>query len=170
MWRAEDGLEGLRYAPDVLRDRVAIGVNRSYGVWVALGLLLPSLASWWWFGTLAGAARGLIWGGMTRIFLVHNAMWSVASVCHLWGSRPYRTAADDRSRNCAWLAIPTFGESWHNNHHAFPTSARHGLEWWQLDINYLLIRLLHRLGAISEVIVPSAATKASKTAEVMHGD
>jgi stearoyl-CoA desaturase (delta-9 desaturase) len=74
----------------------------------------------------------------------------------LYGHRPYRSSADDRSRNNAWVAIPTFGEGWHNNHHAFPSSARHGLEWWQIDLNYAVITLLAALGLVRDVKVPSA--------------
>jgi stearoyl-CoA desaturase (delta-9 desaturase) len=151
-----------RYARDVMRDRALMFVHRTYAVWIALGLALPALVAGAWFGSVAGAARGLLWGGLVRIFLVHQAMWCVASVCHLYGSRRYRVPGDDRSRNNAWVAVVTFGEGWHNNHHAFPSSARHGLEWWQLDINYLVISALAALGLVQEVKVPSLVARRGK--------
>jgi stearoyl-CoA desaturase (delta-9 desaturase) len=107
-------------------------------------------------------ARGLLWGGLVRMFLVHQAMWCVASVCHLYGRRPYGLAADDRSRNNWLVALATLGEGWHNNHHAFPSSARHGLEWWQLDVNYAVISFLAALRLVHDVKVPSAATRRAR--------
>jgi stearoyl-CoA desaturase (delta-9 desaturase) len=89
---------------------------------------------------LVGALFGLVWGGLVRIFLVHHVTWSVNSVCHLWGGRPYR--AGDESRNNFLFGVLALGEGWHNNHHAFPTSARHGLRWWQIDVSYRFIRAL----------------------------
>ena len=91
-------------------------------------------------GTLAGAATGLLWGGLVRMFLVHHVTWSVNSVCHFLGSRRFET--DDESRNVFWLALPSFGESWHHNHHAFPRSAEHGLRRWEVDPSALVIRAL----------------------------
>ena len=87
---------------------------------------------------------GLVWGGLARIFLVHHITWSVNSVCHIWGRRPYRSG--DHSRNNFLFGILALGEGWHNNHHAFPTSARHGLRWWQFDLSYCVIRGLALLG------------------------
>ena len=153
-----------RYVRDILRDPVLVFAQRSYFAWVAAGLLLPGLLGWWWLGGVQGAGRGVLWGGLVRLFLVHQAMWCVASVCHLFGSRPYRTPGDDRSRNNAWVAIVTLGEGWHNNHHAFPSSARHGLEWWQVDVNYCLIRLLSVLGLARDVRVPNSAARATRRA------
>ena len=89
-------------------------------------------------GTWAGALLGLVWGGLVRVFLVHHVTWSVNSACHLWGCRPYRS--DDQSRNNVVFGVLALGEGWHNTHHAFPTSARHGLRWWQLDVSYYVIR------------------------------
>jgi len=88
-------------------------------------------------------------GGLLRLFLSSNSTWALNSICHRFGSRPH--ACKDHSRNNAWLALPTLGESWHNNHHAFPTSAAHGLRWWQLDLNYLFIAALEKLGLVSKV-------------------
>ena len=89
-------------------------------------LALPALAGYLVSGTLAGAATGLLWGGLVRVFFVHHVTWSVNSVCHFLGSRRFDT--DDRSTNVFWLALPSLGESWHHNHHAFPRSAVHGLQ------------------------------------------
>jgi stearoyl-CoA desaturase (delta-9 desaturase) len=85
-------------------------------------------------GTWAGAGLGLLWGGLVRIFLVHHVTWSVNSVCHLWGSRPY--PEKEHSRNNWLFGVLALGEGWHNTHHAYPTSARHGLRWWQMDVSY----------------------------------
>ena len=97
-----------------------------------------------------GALRGYLWGGLVRIFLVHHVTWSVNSVCHFFGRR--RFAVDDHSTNVFWLALPSLGESWHHNHHAFPRSARHGLRWWEVDVSGLLIRGLERVGLAWNVV------------------
>lgn len=152
-WLFHDDPANLaRYIPDLLADRIAQWVSRLFVVWVALGLLLPGLAlalitqSWW------GFFSGLLWGGLVRLFLVHHVTWSINSACHLWGRRTYKS--HDHSRNNALFGVLALGEGWHNNHHAFPTSARHGLEWWQLDLSYLLIRLMSALGLAWDVKVP----------------
>jgi stearoyl-CoA desaturase (delta-9 desaturase) len=93
-----------------------------------------------------------MWGGLVRIFLVHHITWSVNSVCHLWGTRPFRTG--DHSRNNAIVGFFALGEGWHNNHHAFPTSARHGLRWYQFDPSYLFIRGLWLVGLARDIRVP----------------
>jgi stearoyl-CoA desaturase (delta-9 desaturase) len=107
-----------------------------------------------------GALFGLIWGGLARIFLVHHITWSVNSVCHIWGRRPYPSG--DHSRNNFVFGILALGEGWHNNHHAFPTSARHGLRWWQFDLSYYVIRGMALLGLVWKVKLPS---KQALTAE-----
>jgi stearoyl-CoA desaturase (delta-9 desaturase) len=95
-----------------------------------------------------------------RIFLVHHVTWSVNSVCHFWGSRPYRTG--DHSRNNLLFGILALGEGWHNNHHAFPTSARHGLRWWQFDASYWVIRILAAMKLAWGVKLPSPALVVTK--------
>jgi stearoyl-CoA desaturase (delta-9 desaturase) len=152
-----------RYVPDLLRDDVAFRLNRTYPLWVLLGLALPAVLGGLWAGSWAGAWGGLCWGGLARVFLVHHATWSINSVCHAYGSAPYGT--DDHSKNNALCALLALGEGWHNNHHAFPTSARHGLEWWQLDVTYLVIRLLERAGLASGVKTPSAAARTTALLE-----
>ena len=122
--------------------------------------MLPTLAGALWIGGWMGAMKGFLWGGMVRLFVVHHAFWSIGSIAHTFGSQPYRTK--DYSGNNYWLAIPNFGEGWHNNHHAFPSSPFFGLEWWQLDIGGLVIRILHRLGGITHLVSPTPEQKASK--------
>jgi stearoyl-CoA desaturase (delta-9 desaturase) len=122
-------------------------------VWVALGLLLPAVLGGVITLTWAGVWTALIWGGLVRVFLVHHVTWSVNSVCHLWGTRPYRS--DDHSRNNYLFGVLALGEGFHNTHHAFPTSARHGLRWWQIDISYYVIRGLALVGLAWNLKVPS---------------
>ncbi len=137
------------YVRDLLQDRKVFKLNRLYFVWIGLGLVLPAAAEGAITRSWLGVGRGFVWGGLIRILLVHHSTWSVNSICHVFGSRPHQLK--DRSTNNALLAIPTFGESWHNNHHAFPSSAMHGLEWWQVDITGYMIRLLEKFGLVSAV-------------------
>jgi stearoyl-CoA desaturase (delta-9 desaturase) len=139
-----------RYGKDLLADPVARFVDRMFVLWVLAGLAFPFGLGYALTGTLAGALTGLLWGGAVRMFLLHHATFSINSLCHYFGSR--RFATDDQSRNVLWLALPTLGEAWHNNHHAFPTSARHGLRWWQLDPSAWLISGMERIGLVSDVI------------------
>lgn len=122
------------------QDRVAGFINRTFVLWVGLGLLIPFLIDGW---------RGLLWGGLVRIFLLHHVTWSVNSVCHQFGRRSFDTP--DQSRNQWIVGLLGLGEGWHNNHHAFPESAFHGLHWYQIDVAGYLIRLLERTGLISGV-------------------
>jgi stearoyl-CoA desaturase (delta-9 desaturase) len=137
------------YVPDLLRDRLMFRLHRQYFLWLALGLLVPALAGGAVTGSWAGAFQGLLWGGLVRIFLLHHTSWSINSICHTFGSQTFQVP--DRSANNFWLAVPSFGESWHNNHHAFPSAAMHGLKWWQIDLNGYSIRLLEALGLAWDV-------------------
>ena len=101
-------------------------------------------------GELAGALAALFWAGLVRVFLVQHVTFSINSICHFFGRR--RFATDDESTNVFWLAIPSFGESWHHNHHAFPRSATHGLRWWEVDIGGLIVRSMRRLGLAWNVV------------------
>jgi stearoyl-CoA desaturase (delta-9 desaturase) len=101
----------------------------------------------------AGALLGFIWGGLVRVLMVHHITWSINSVCHIWGSRPFNS--HDHSRNNLIFGILGFGEGWHNNHHAFPASARHGLRWWEIDTSYMLIKAMSWVGLVSNVKVPT---------------
>lgn len=130
-------------------------VSHLFPLWVALGLLLPTALGWLLIGGWLGAVLGLLWGGIIRIFLVHHVTWSINSICHLWGTQPYK--GRDESRNNLLFGILGLGEGFHNNHHAFPTSARHGLKWWQVDVSYLVIRLLGWLGLAWKIRLPSPA-------------
>jgi stearoyl-CoA desaturase (delta-9 desaturase) len=103
---------------------------------------------------------GFIWGGLARIFFVHHVTWSVNSVCHIWGTRPFRNR--DESRNNPVFGVLALGEGWHNNHHAFPTSARHGLRWWQFDLSYLVIRMMAAARLARDVRLPAPARIAAK--------
>ena len=124
------------------------------------GLALPFGLGVALTGTLAGGLTGLLWGGAVRIFLLHHVTFSINSLCHFFGRRPFATG--DESRNLAWLAPLAFGEAWHNNHHAFPTSARHGLGRWQLDPSAWLIAGLERCHLAWDVIRISPARQQAK--------
>ena len=151
------------YVPDLIKDRLSFRLSRLYFVFLLAGLALPAVAGGLIVRSWYGAWTGLLWGGLVRIFLTHHMTWSVNSICHIAGSRPYRTT--DRSRNNMWLALPSFGESWHNNHHAFPTSAYHGLRWWQVDLSAYLIGTLKVLGLAWNVKLPTVARMKSRAGE-----
>jgi stearoyl-CoA desaturase (Delta-9 desaturase) len=153
-----------RYAPDLCDDPGMRRISRAFPALVAAGLAIPTLAGYAITGTALGAATGLLWGGLVRVFFVHHVTWSINSVCHFLGSR--RFAIEDESRNVFWLALPTMGESWHHNHHAFPRSARHGMRWWELDVSGLVIGALERLGLAWNVISIAPERQAQKAAPV----
>jgi stearoyl-CoA desaturase (delta-9 desaturase) len=145
--------EIYQYVSDLWRDPLTRRMGGLFKLWVVLGLALPAaiggLAEHSWHGALLG----LIWGGFVRMFLIHHVTWSINSVCHLWGGRRFQTV--DHSKNNAIFGILAFGEGWHNNHHAFPTSARHGLAWWQIDTSWLLLLVLQRLGLVWKLKLPT---------------
>lgn len=128
------------YCPHLFKDRLVVFVSHSAWVWSLLSLFIPLLLGGW---------TGLLWGGMVRMFLSNHAAWSVNSICHTFGWRDFQT--NDRSRNQWTVALLGLGEGWHNNHHAFPRSAFHGLRWWQIDLSGYLIRLLEGIGLIYDV-------------------
>jgi stearoyl-CoA desaturase (delta-9 desaturase) len=150
------------YCRDLFRDRLVLRLNRHYPALVALGLLAPALVGALVTRSLAGAASCLLWGGVLRLFLSYHATNSINSVTHMLGARDFATS--DHSRNNAYLALVTLGESWHNNHHAFPGSAYFGLRWWQLDLGALAIRALAWLGWARDIRAPSAAAIANYAA------
>lgn len=173
LWHAQVGwlLDGKhhgrasahRYAPDLIRDPAIRWVNRTFPVWVLLSLLLPAVAGFLLTGLDPwGALTGFVWGGLVRIFLIHHVTWSVNSVCHFFGSR--RFDISDRSTNVFWLAIPSLGEAWHHNHHAFPTSAAHGLKPWErlADPSALVIAAMEKLGLVWNVRRVSPERQARK--------
>ncbi len=159
LWHAHTGwlletqgqADWRKYARDLYEDPKMKRIAKRFPLWVALSLLIPTLAGFALHGfTLPGALRGLVWGGLVRIFLLHHVTWSINSVCHFFGSR--RFDLEDHSTNVAWLAIPSLGESWHHNHHAFPRSARHGLRPWEIDPSALVIGGLERAGLAWNVV------------------
>lgn len=134
----------LYYCRDLMASSGMRFVSRAYGLWVLLGLVLPALLGWAIGGDGSGALSGLLWGGFVRLLLTYHATLAVNSLTHAWGTRPH--ASGDFSRNNAWLAVPTLGEGWHNNHHAFPGSAFFGHSRWQLDLGGLALRAFCALG------------------------
>jgi stearoyl-CoA desaturase (delta-9 desaturase) len=139
-----------RYAPDLIADPAIRFVDRTFVLWVTLGLLAPFFLGWAIGGTLVTGLTGLLWGGLVRVFLLHHVTYSINSLCHFFGRRRFETG--DESRNLLWLAPLSMGESWHNNHHAFPTSAHHGMRWWEVDPSALVIAGLERLGLVWDVV------------------
>jgi stearoyl-CoA desaturase (delta-9 desaturase) len=160
MLRGRDRANPARYAKDLLSDRDLDLISRTFPVWVGVGLAIPFGLGVALTGTIVGGLTAMLWGGAVRIFLLHHATFSINSLCHSFGRRPFATG--DQSRNLAWLAPLAFGEAWHNNHHAFPTSARHGLGRWQLDPGAWFIVVLERLHLASDVIRISPARQRAK--------
>ena len=139
-----------RYAPDLLDEPLIRVVDRIWWAWVVVGLAFPFALGLILSGSVLGGLTGLLWGGAVRIFVLHHITYSINSLCHFYGRR--RFATGDESRNLAWLAPFSLGEAWHNNHHAFPTSAEHGLRWWEVDLSAWVIRGLERLGLAWDVV------------------
>jgi stearoyl-CoA desaturase (delta-9 desaturase) len=149
------------YAKDLLRDRAMMRVNNLYFTWVVLGLVLPAAAGACLHHSWLGALSGLAWGGFIRIFGWHNMIWSITSLSHVFGTRDFDSG--DQSTNLAWMAVPTLGEAWHNDHHAFPTAALIGMRWYQLDISGLVIRSLEKVGLAWDVGRPTAQQLAERS-------
>jgi stearoyl-CoA desaturase (delta-9 desaturase) len=168
LWHAHTGwllseqgrADWKKYAPDLYEDRGMRLINRRFVSLVVIGLAIPALAGYLLTGTLLGAATGLLWGGLVRVFFVHHVTWSVNSVCHFLVSR--RFDVDDQSTNVFWLALPSLGESWHHNHHAFPRSAVHGLRRWELDPSAVLISAMERVGLAWNVVRIAPERQAAK--------
>jgi stearoyl-CoA desaturase (delta-9 desaturase) len=160
MFRGVDRASEERYAKDLLADPLIRAIDRTFPLWVLLGLAFPFGLGVALTGSVVGGLTGMLWGGAVRILFLHHATFSINSLCHFFGRR--RFATGDESRNLAWLALPTFGEAWHNNHHAFPTSAHHGLTRWQLDPGGWLIDSLGRLGLAWDVVRIAPSTQRAK--------
>ena len=159
-WAFKPDAAGLdRYVTDLKKLASVRVASALFPLWIVLGLALPAVLGGVLSGTWAGVLLGFLWGGLVRVFLVHHVTWSVNSVCHLWGSRPYPDK--DHSRNNLVFGVLAMGEGWHNNHHAFPTSARHGLRWWQIDVSYYVIRALALVGLVWKVKLPAHAPAAA---------
>ncbi len=170
LWHAHTGwllsehgrADWARYAADLNEDSGMRWISRNFEWVVLASLALPALIGFALTGTVLGALTGLLWGGLVRIFLVHHVTWSVNSVCHFVGTR--RFDVEDESRNVFWLALPSLGEAWHHNHHAFPRSARHGLRRWELDPSAAIIAGLERVGLARNVVRISPERQAERTA------
>jgi stearoyl-CoA desaturase (delta-9 desaturase) len=168
LWHAHTGwlmstqgrADWKKYAPDLHEDRGMRLISRHFPLLVLLTLAVPALAGFLITGTALGALTGLLWGGLVRIFFVHHITWSVNSVCHFLGTRRFET--DDRSTNVFWLALPSLGESWHHNHHAFPRSAFHGLKRWEPDPSGMIIAALEKVGLARNVVRISPQRQAER--------
>jgi stearoyl-CoA desaturase (delta-9 desaturase) len=159
LWHAHTGwlfethgqADWKKYAKDLYEDPVMKRINRLFPLWALMSMLIPAAAGFVLHGfTLEGALRGLVWGGLVRAFFLHHVTWSINSICHFFGRR--RFAIEDHSTNVAWLAIPSLGEAWHHNHHAFPRSAAHGLRWYEVDPSSVIIAGLQKTGLAWNVV------------------
>jgi stearoyl-CoA desaturase (delta-9 desaturase) len=141
-----------RFAPDLLEDGTMRRINKGFPLIALASLLVPFLLGFLLSGgsLVAGGLSALLWGGLVRIFIVHHITWSINSICHFFGRRRFDT--DDESTNVFWLALPSLGEAWHHNHHAFPRSAFHGLRWYEFDPSGWLILGLERIGLAWDVV------------------
>ncbi|CAN5437579.1 acyl-CoA desaturase [soil metagenome] len=148
-----DPLNLDHYIKDLTSSPALRTVNRLFPLWAFLGFAIPTTLGGLISGTWEGALTGFIWGGLVRVCVVHHVTWSINSACHLWGRKPFR--CEDESRNNLVFGYLAMGEGWHNNHHAFPTSARHGLHWWEIDVSYWIIRSLQFTGLAWNVKVPT---------------
>ena len=135
------------------KPRVRI-IGKLFPLWVLLGLLIPAITGALYEHSWNGFFLGFLWGGLVRIALVHHVTWSTNSVCHIWGDRPFNTRKD-RSTNNFFCAMFSMGEGWHNNHHKYPRSARHGLQPGEFDLSWSLVHLCQKLGWVWDVKVPS---------------
>ena len=161
--REQGRADWRRYARDLVDDRGMRWLTRNFEWMVGLGLLVPFVLGFVLHGfSLAGGLTALLWGGLVRVFFLHHITWSINSVCHFFGRR--RFAVDDHSTNVAWLALPSLGESWHHNHHAFPRSARQGLRRWELDVSGLVIKGMERVGLAHNVVEIAPERQAEKLA------
>ncbi len=158
LWHAHTGwlfttvgrADRVRYAKDLVQDAGLRTIATLFLPIVVLSLAIPGLVGWMLIGGWYGLVSGLVWGGAVRIFLLHHVTWSINSICHFWGRR--RFDSPDESRNVWWLSWLSFGESWHNNHHAFPSSAFHGLRRFEIDPGGWVIRGLEACGLAWRVV------------------
>jgi len=158
-----------RFAPDLVKDRALQVVDKLFFLWVTLGLVIPFALGWIIGGGLGTALTALLWGGLVRVFLLHHVTWSINSVCHFFGRK--RFDIEDESRNVFWLAPFSMGEAWHHNHHAFPTSAFHGLRFWErvADPTGLVIALLEKVGLVWDVVRVSPDRQEAKALPSARG-
>jgi stearoyl-CoA desaturase (delta-9 desaturase) len=162
LFKASGTAEHSRYAKDLYEDPGMRVIHRTFGLWAAVGILIPAGLGFAIDGTLAGAVTAALWGGPVRIFALHHVTWSINSVCHVYGERPFEVRSGDKASNFWPLALISFGESWHNLHHADPTSARHGVLRGQIDTSARVIWLFEKAGAAYEVKWPKPERLAAK--------
>ena len=141
-----------RYAPDLLKDRDIVRISRQFPLWTVMSLLIPPIAGGLWSMSWHGALTAFFWASLVRVAMLHHVTWSINSICHTVGNRPFKSR--DKSGNVWWLAIPSMGESWHNLHHADPTCARHGVLRGQIDTSARIIWALEKLGWVHDVRWP----------------
>ncbi len=141
-----------RYAPDLLKDRDIVRISRQFPMWTAVSLLIPPIVGGLWSMSWHGALTAFFWAGLVRVAMLLHVTWSINSICHTVGNRPFKSR--DKSGNVWWLAIPSMGESWHNLHHADPTCARHGVLRGQIDTSARIIWALEKLGWVHDVRWP----------------
>ena len=179
---AEDGLRGVlsglfhahvgwmfrgdatvkqEWAPDLLDDETIVAIDRAFPRLIVVSLALPAVLGFVLTGTLWGAFTAFVWGGVLRMFLLHHVTWSINSICHYYGTRPFESR--DEARNNLPMALLSMGEGWHNAHHAFPASARHGLRWWELDVSWLTIRAFKAVRLVEDVKLPTPNQLARRT-------
>jgi len=150
----------FEYVPELFAERRLVRADRRYFLWLVLGLVIPAALGAAWYRTPEGALRGLLFGGLVRIFVAQHGIWSINSVCHLFGARPFESR--DASRNVALLSPLTMGGSLHNAHHAFPFTAKNAFRWYEVDPGYAVIKLFELLGLASNVRIPGAGALAGR--------
>lgn len=155
-----DKKDVIRYCPDLLQDRVTMFFHRTYLFWILASVAIPMGIGWLIQPSWMGVLYGLLFGAGARIFWTHHITWSINSVCHIFGSRPYESR--DKSTNNFLFGVLALGEGWHNNHHAFPNSARHGLKWWQFDLSWIVIKSMKLTGLAWDLKTPSQRELAAK--------
>lgn len=158
------GMErGEVYGKDLYGDPLIRRIDRLYFLWLALSFGLPFVIGWALTGSIGRGVEALVWAGLVRVFVFDHVTWSVNSICHTFGRQQFSTG--DESRNVGIVALLTFGEGWHNNHHAFPGSARHGLGRLQIDVSWMVIRGLERCGLVWRVKTPTPERIARRQGE-----
>lgn len=148
------------YVPDLAPKKSLQIMDKYYLGFVMISVFLPGVIAGLVTSSWSGFGLGILWGGLARIFFTHHVTWSINSICHIFGKQEYDS--NDGSRNNVIFGVLAHGEGWHNNHHAFPTSARHGLRWWQIDTSWMIIWTMQKLGLVWNVKLPSQRTLDSK--------
>ena len=166
-WLARpEATDAKRWAPDMLKDRDLVLITKWFPVLTISSFVLPALLGWAFTRSYSGAVTAFLWGALARIFFLHHVTWSINSICHFYGRRPF--SSHDFSTNNWVLSLVSFGESWHNNHHAFPTSAIHGIGRGQIDISGSLIALFEKMRLARHVKLPTPKQLAQKAVTDLH--